>query len=135
MKNFRNCVDIEPGRWHPLDTMNARYDLPRNAHPLQKYKGKRYFRFTVKISQSSLEGGELVEGETYTKVIAPSAADACALVRDEIAPHVSRPTEIVTWGVKGGVTHRFIGYFSMIGAGFSEVYSQRNSAKQLSLAL
>lgn len=83
-----------------------------HAHPLLPYKGQKFYRVPVRIRQSTLYS----EGEAWTHVIAPDAASAANLVRDEIAAHVDRPTEIVAYGPGGGETRRWIGWESMVGA-------------------
>jgi hypothetical protein len=97
--------------------------------PLSRYQGKRYFKFTVHVKQSGLDR-QLWERNCEFPVIAQSAAEACNLIRDEVAPLVNDPTEIECAGMKGGVTHRWIGYESLIAA---KMFSCRPDFTQLSL--
>ena len=97
--------------------------------PLSRYQGKRYFRFTVRVKQSGL-ARELWERAWEFPVIASTPADACNLIRDEVAPKVNDPTEIECLGMKGGITHRWIGYESLIAA---KMFSCRPDFAQLPL--
>ena len=83
-----------------------------HAHPLNPYKGQKFYRVPVDIVQSTLYS----RAQVRRHVIAPSAEEAANLVRDEIAAHVERPTEIMAYGPGGGKVHRFIGWESMVGA-------------------
>ena len=96
--------------------------------PLSPYRGKRYYKFQVRVQQSGLDH---IRGILFP-VIAPSPADACNLIRDEVAPLVIVPTEIECLGIKGGITHRWIGYESMIAA---KMFQTRPEGEQLCLKL
>jgi hypothetical protein len=93
-----------------MNTLSLRFPIP-----LSKYRGKRYFKFTVRVQQSGLDR-ELWKRAVEFPVISASAAEACNLIRDEVAPLVNDPTEIECLGIKGGATHRWIGYESLIAA-------------------
>jgi len=80
-----------------------------------RYRGKVVYTFHVTVRQSGVDR-QYWQSQATVPVIATSAADACNLIRDEIAARVSHPTEIETQGPKGGVTSRFIGWESLIGA-------------------
>lgn len=97
--------------------------------PLLPYFGKKYYRFTVRATQSGL-ARELWERKTEFQVIAPSPSAACNLVKDEIAALVNDPTEIECAGPKGGVTHRWIGYDSLVWA---KMCVERGDWEQLKL--
>ena len=87
---------------------------PSPATPcLSKYRGKRYFKYDVVISQEWLES-DLNRIEQSVQVIAAKPDDAVNLVKDEIGWQVARPTTIATAGPKGGITSRFIGWESMV---------------------
>lgn len=79
------------------------------------YKGRKYYRFQVRLTQSGLDRDFWIT-QALVPVVAESAAAACNLVRDEIAPLVNHPTEIECLGPQGGLTSRFIGYDSLIWA-------------------
>jgi hypothetical protein len=85
---------------------------------LDTYKGRRYFKFTVVAVTSGLFWSKK---RVFSPVIAESAASAIEVVREEIYREVAKtpdklqPTEFLTWGVKGGLTHRFSGWESMVG--------------------
>jgi hypothetical protein len=84
-----------------------------HAHYLGTYKGRKVYRVPVLVK---LNSSRLLRTlvEVVEEVVAYSAADAANFVRDE---WVERPeTEIFAYGPKGGVTHRFIGWESSIGA-------------------
>jgi hypothetical protein len=92
---------------------------PVKAVPcLNQYKGRKYYKFTVVTQVSTLFWKKHV---TWAPVIAASASDAIELVREEVykkfaqSPQSIRPVEFFTWGVKGGLTHRFSGWESMVG--------------------
>jgi len=100
------------------------------AYPLLAYRGKKYFRFQVRATQSGVNRSFWKHAITVP-VIAPSPAAACGFIRDEIAPKIEHPTEIECAGVRGGVTHRFIGYDSLISA---KMWAGRKTHKQLEFA-
>lgn len=79
-------------------------------YPLGKYKGKRYYRFTVEITYGgyAVLTQECVYPKTSVEVIAASAADACNLVIDSLR-HVPCIT-CTTYGPKGGRVSRYHGY-------------------------
>jgi len=81
--------------------------------PLSKYRGKRYYKFQVRLKQYGLNL-TYWEHSVLVPIIAPSAAAACNAIKDEFASLVTDPTEIETLGPKGGVTARFIGYEGLI---------------------
>lgn len=106
--------------------------IPRAHKHLERFKGRIIYTFSVQISQSSID--DIVGQRVILKVIALNADDAVNFVRDEIAAHVKQPTEIETRGPSGGITHRFIGWESMIAAQMSVELERRNrKAKQLLL--
>ncbi len=78
--------------------------------------------FTVKATQSSMAGTVTVWEHS---VLAPKAADAVNFAKDEIQGLIAvgqvemAPTEISTVGIRGGITRRFVGWFSLIGGGMS----------------
>lgn len=105
---------------------------------LDTYKGRRYYRFTVVTQTSGLFWSRK---RVFSPVIAESAVAAIELVRDEIFreaaknPEKLHPVEFFTWGVKGGVTHRFSGWESMVGGALmhrvSPVGKQRDWVQEL----
>lgn len=108
---------------------------------LNEYKGKRYFKFHVVVQGSGLFW---VKRQTFGPIIAASASDAIEVVREEIfktmarKPDLMRPLEFFTWGVKGGVTHRFSGWESTVGGAMmhrvTPVGHQRDWVMELSPA-
>ena len=80
-----------------------------------KYRGKTVYTFHVTVRQSGVHR-QYWQNQATVPVIATSPADACNLIREEIAARVTHPTEIETAGPKGGVTSRFIGWESLMGA-------------------
>ena len=96
--------------------------------PLSSYRGKRYYKFQVRVQQSGLDH---IRGILFP-VIASSPADACNLIRDEVASLVNDPTEIECLGIKGGTTHRWIGYESLIAA---KMFQTRPKGEQLCLKI
>lgn len=104
----------------------------KHAQPLN---GRTVWTFFVRVSQSGVRDAQHDElfwiNQKGVEVVAHTAADACNLVRDLIAPHVERPTEIETIGPKGGRTGRFIGWDSLIAArmfanGYADELEQTN---------
>lgn len=95
--------------------------------PLLPYRGRKMFRFRVVITQSGLDR-ELWNRQLDVPVIAPSAMAAVRLVQDEFAPKLFDPTEFECAGPKGGVTHRYMGYESIIGA---RMFAERSTGTQL----
>ena len=92
--------------------MNA---LPLPHKLLNKYFGKQYYRFQVVLTQSGL-GRTYWEHKVALPIIAATPAEACNAIKDEFAASFENPTEIECAGPKGGVTHRFVGYESLIWA-------------------
>ena len=82
---------------------------------LGKYRGKTYYRFPVRLTQSGV-GRDFWEHQIEVDIIAPSATAACNAIRDEFAAKVEHPTEFECLGPQGGVTYRFVGFESMISA-------------------
>lgn len=89
-----------------------KYPLPKR---LGVYQGKTFSRYSVVLTQSGLDR-ELWSREGIVEVVAESPKAACWLVKDEFAPLVNHPTEIECAGPKGGLSHLFIGWESMIWA-------------------
>lgn len=85
---------------------------------MNTYKGEKYYKFHVVVQTSGLFWSK---SQTYGPIIATSAGDAIEVIREEIyktiakKPELMRPMEFFSWGVKGGVTHRFSGWESMVG--------------------
>lgn len=85
---------------------------------LDTYRGKRYYKFTVVTETSGLFWSKK---RVFSPVIAESPVAAIELVREEVFKEVAKnpdklhPMEFLTWGVKGGLTHRFSGWESMVG--------------------
>lgn len=96
----------------PRRAPRARIHTTRRARFLGFHYGRNpVYRFPVRIRQSWLDR-DLEEREAWVDVIATD------LIRDEIAPHLERPTQVEVVGPEGGVAaHRFIGWESMIGHG------------------
>lgn len=88
-------------------------------HPLPRllgeYRGKKYSRYLVVLSQSGL-GRDFWQHEYVAAVVAESPKVACWLIKDEFAPLVEHPTEIECAGPKGDIAHLFIDYETMIWA-------------------
>jgi hypothetical protein len=97
--------------------------------PLLPYRGKKMFRFTVRVSQSGLDR-ELWERHLDLPVISPTPTAAIHLIQDEFAGKLFRPTEFECAGLRGGITHRYWGYEGVIGAA---MFSTRANARQLEL--
>jgi hypothetical protein len=102
-----------------------------NAHFLGTYRGKRYYRFIVLVECNigAHPGASDLTHQVCSEfeVIAPTAADALWLVKDDIGPKLPAPTEFTTWGPgklrrgsctrqQGKATHHFMGWNSLIGA-------------------
>lgn len=83
--------------------------------PLDRYRGKKYYRFQVRVTQSGLNR-TLWEKRADVPVISNSATKAVNLVRDELAPFLDYPAEFECMGPGGGVAHRFVGYESLVWA-------------------
>lgn len=85
---------------------------------LDTYRSKRYYKFTVVTITSGMFWSKK---RVYSPIIAESPASAIEVVREEIykefakTPDKIQPMEFLTWGVKGGLTHRFSGWESMVG--------------------
>lgn len=87
-------------------------------------------RFPVAIRQSWLDR-DLHDETVVVDVIAHTPAAAAQLVWDEVAPRVSRPTEILVIGPKGGLcAYRFVGWDSMVMANF---IAEKPTSTQLAL--
>lgn len=99
--------------------------------PLSKYRGKRYYKFQVRLKQSGLNRTLWERSETVP-IIASSPAEACNAIKDEFAPKVDHPTEIECLGIKGGITARFIGYEGLI---WGQMCAVRPDYKQLTLSI
>ena len=95
---------------------------------LGTYKGRRYSRYAVVVTQSGIDW----EHHQEIPVVAESPAAAVNLVRDEVAPKVDYPVEIETLGPKGGRVARFVGYESLIAA---KMFAVRSDWSQLFLSL
>lgn len=89
-----------------------------------KVGGHQVLRVPVLVRQSWLDR-EYQEQSAWIEVLAHSVVDAVNLVRDEVAPFVKRPTELLAWGVRGGEVHRFIGWDSIVGAQLEQVGAWR----------
>lgn len=108
---------------------------------MNTYKGKRYYKFTVVVQASGLFWRKQV---THGPIIAESPAAAIEVVREGIYKAIAKnpdrmhPMEFFTWGVKGGVTHRFSGWESMVGGALmyrvTPAMQQRDWVKELSPA-
>jgi hypothetical protein len=95
-----------------------RISTPYRAKYLGELHGKDVYDYPVLIEQSWLDR-DLHEAKTVVRVRSESARDAAALVWDEIAHLVERPTQVTVVGPSGGVAaHRFIGWESMVMAKF-----------------
>jgi len=112
---------------------------PIKAVPcMNKYKGRQYYKFHVLVEASGLFWRKRV---IHGPIIAESPASAIEVVREGIykaiadKPDSMHPTEFTTWGVKGGVTHRFSGWESMIGGALmyrtTPALQQRDWVKEL----
>lgn len=105
---------------------------------LDTYRGKRYYKFTVMTVTSGLFWAKK---RVFSPVIAESPASAIEVVREEIYKEVAKnpdklnPMEFLTWGVKGGLTHRFSGWESMVGGALmyqvTPTMQQRDWVKEL----
>jgi len=99
--------------------------------PLSRYRGKRYYRFHVRLMQSGLDR-TIWEHSEMVPVISDSAVKAVQLVQDECAPLLNYPAEFECLGPKGGITSRFTGYQGLIGA---KLYSFSDNGHQLMLPI
>jgi hypothetical protein len=97
--------------------------------PLLPYRGKKFFRFHVRVMQSGLDR-TIWERSALVPVIASSAVAAIRLVQEEFGPIVNDPTEFECAGPKGGITHRFIGWESLVAW---KMFACRPAGKQLEL--
>lgn len=68
---------------------------------LGKYRGKTYYRFPVRLTQSGV-GRDFWEHQIEVDIVAPSATAACNAIRDEFAAKVEHPTEFECLGPQGG---------------------------------
>jgi hypothetical protein len=82
------------------------------ATPLGKYRGKKYYRFTVYFEQSGI-GWNI---SRPMAIIASSAIEACNAIRNEFAHTLEYPAEFICCGPAGGRVDRFVGWESMIWA-------------------
>lgn len=89
---------------------------------LGRYRGRMYYRFFVRATQSGLDRDFWLH-YVAVPVVAESPAAACRLIKTEIAAQVNYPTEIECLGDRGGITARFIGWDTLIGAKMEGVYS------------
>lgn len=97
--------------------------------PLGKYRGKQYWRFTVRLSQSGVSR-TFWQHDAEVQIIAPSPAAACNAIKDEFAAGMEHPTEFECLGPKGGVTHRYVGFEGLIAA---QMFACRPGWTQLKL--
>lgn len=88
-----------------------------NARPCDtKYKGRQFYKFHVLISQSGVARQPWQCQRLIKDVIAEKPADAINWVRDNVPPLIEHyPCNWSTRGVKGGHTHRFAGWNTIIG--------------------
>ena len=105
--------------------MRDRIPMP---HKLGRYRGHTYWRYTVRVLQSDVGWQQ----HRDVVIVAESPAAAVNAVRDEFAPHVWRPTEFETAGPAGGITHRYVGWESLVGA---KMFAERGQYEQLILPL
>lgn len=83
---------------------------PFKATYLNTVKGKRYYRFPVKVIFNDSRTCRTVEVRVYN-VTASTAAEAA----NYIVEALNRPeTEVIAYGVRGGKTKRYIGWHSAI---------------------
>lgn len=117
-----------------------------NAHYLGTYKGKRYYRFTVKVQcnigciPGRVELDDHVTSEF--QVISDSPTEALWLIKDAVGPRLPAPTEFTTWGPgvfnkrtgrrPGKEYHHFMGWESLIGA---QMFVERQTHIQGELCL
>jgi len=97
-------------------------------HKLGKYRGKTYSRYTVNLQQSGL----CWENNLQVEIVAESPAAACNALQSEFGPFLQRPTEFTTLGARGGITHRYLGWESLVGA---HLWAARSNTEQLAFAL
>jgi hypothetical protein len=86
------------------------------AHYLGRHKGKKVYRFPVKVvlndSRNHRTWGN--EPEEWYQVTANTASDAVNYIREL---YRFRPeTEVFAYGPNGGETHRYIGWETCISA-------------------
>lgn len=99
----------------------------RNAIPVGKYKGRRFYRVPVCVLFNDSRRLSTIAQLTVT-VLAPSAADAANYMRDAYA---TRPeTEVFAKRPKGAIVKRYVGWESAIGA---TLFGERDRPRQLAL--
>jgi hypothetical protein len=103
----------------------------RPARKMGSYKGKQVYNFQVVARVSGLDR-EFWATQASIPVISPTAAEACALVAEELLGTIKYPFELECMGPKGGMTYRNRGWFSVCGAAIS---AARPTMKQLRLEL
>lgn len=99
--------------------------IPNAVRTLNEYRGKQYYRFSVLISQSGVAREPWQCQRLIKDVIAEKPADAINWVRDNVPPLIAQyPCNWSTRGVKGGRTHRFAGWETVIG---QELFKARHA--------
>lgn len=79
------------------------------------YQGRKVYRVPVQVRFNSSRLCCTI-AEAHYSVIAYSASDAANLIRSEIETAGLAETEIEAFGPKGGITRRYVGWYSVIGA-------------------
>lgn len=105
----------------------TRIDLAK-PHPLMPYKGRKMFRFFVRVSWSGI-GWQV---QSMVDVIAPTAAAAANLVTEEFVMKSDRPFEVECAGPRGGIVHRYRTWDGVVGAA---LWASRPEFKQQRLSL
>jgi len=105
--------------------MNANLTLP---HKLGTYKDRTFWRFVVRLTQSSIN----VKHQLEFDIVAASAAEACNAIRGEVAPKLEYPAEFECAGPRGGITHRWVGWEAITAA---KMFACRPHYTQLKLSL
>lgn len=95
-----------------------------------KYNGKKYYRFTVTVTQSALYW----KIDEKHVVIARTPEEAIELIRSTVPLTVEmHPAEWVTYGPKGGRVYRSAGWETLIGEAMFA--SRRATSEQLAFTL
>lgn len=91
-------------------------DIPNAVPCLDLYRKRRFYRFSVLISQSGVARQPWQCQRLIKDVIAEKPEHAIEWVRENIPPLIKEyPCNWSTRGVKGGLKHRFAGWNTIIG--------------------
>ena len=93
------------------------------------FHGRRVYRFRVRVEYQ--QGLFNDTDKSYHDVVAFTAADAANWTRDNLVDAERLDlVDVVTRGPRGGITHRYMGYESLI---FYSMLGRRTDARQLDL--